>query len=51
MALFFFYLFMNNVRGFNLKGAIDDNSGFGKYSTLYRNYICSYSNGNSIQKT
>ena len=48
MALFLFYLFIINVRGFNLKGAIDDNSGIGKYSTLYRNYICGYSNGNSI---
>ena len=51
MALFFFFFFMKNGRGFISKGAIDDNSGFGKYSTLYRNYICGYSNGNSIQKT
>lgn len=51
MALFFFSLFMNNVRGFISKGAMNDNSNLGNYSTLYRNYICGYSNGNSIQKT
>ena len=35
MALFFFYLFMNNVREFTSKGAMNDNSNLAKYSTHY----------------